>query len=147
MRIAVECLVNQERTSRGLPALQDNSKLTSSAQNWADHMVATGDFTHGNDFAGRITSVGYDWQEAGENIATGYDTPRDVVAAWMASPDHCQNILDPDYVSFGTGINTAPVGNYATDPSTWAQDFGLTMSQTAPSQNQGPMNACPYGGS
>jgi uncharacterized protein YkwD len=144
MRIAVECLVNQERTSRGLPALADDSKLTTSAQSWTDEMVATGDFTHGTNFAGRINAVGYDWQEAGENIATGYETPRDVVQAWMQSPEHCQNILQPDYTEMGTGVNTAPVGNFASGPSTWTQDFGLTMSQTAPSSNQGPMNGCPY---
>jgi uncharacterized protein YkwD len=146
MRIAVECLVNQARMAKGLPPLADNAELTTSAQNWTDWMVANDQFTHGSDFAGRITAVGYDWQEAGENIATGYDTPQEVVNAWLASPEHCQNIMNPDYVSIGTGINTAPVAGFATDPSTWTQDFGLTTSESAPSTNQGPMNACPYGG-
>ena len=107
-------------------------------------MVATGEFTHGTNFAGRISAVGYDWQTAGENIATGYDTPRSVVKAWMASTDHCHNILDPSFRDVGTGVNPAPVGNYASDPSTWTQDFGLLMTDSPLSGNQGPMNGCPY---
>jgi uncharacterized protein YkwD len=146
MRIAVECLVNQARIAHALPALADNAELTTSAQNWTDWMVANGQFTHGTDFSGRVSAVGYDWQEAGENIATGYATPSDVVNAWLASPEHCQNIMSPDFASMGTGVNTAPVVNYATDASTWTQDFGLSMTQSPPSTNQGPFNGCPYGG-
>lgn len=141
---AVVCLINQERTSRGLPALLVNSKLASSAQSWTDWMVANGQFTHGSDFAGRISATGYNWQTAGENIATGYDTPRQVVAAWMASPDHCRNILDPSFRDVGTGVVAAPVSGWASGPATWTQDFGLSMYAVAPSANSGPQSGCPY---
>jgi uncharacterized protein YkwD len=87
MRAAVICLINQERNAHGLPSLKVSIKLNHSAQGWNQAMVASGNFTHGNDFAGRISAVGYNWQTAGENIATGFDTPRSVVKAWMASPD------------------------------------------------------------
>jgi uncharacterized protein YkwD len=138
------CLINQQRTSRGLPPLTENSKLDSVSQNWTNWMVANDQFTHGTNFAGRVTASGYDWQTAGENIATGYDTPRDAVTAWMASPDHCRNILDPSFRDVGTGVVTAPVASFASYPSTWTQDFGLAMSASAPSGNTGPMNGCPY---
>jgi uncharacterized protein YkwD len=108
-------------------------------------MVANNQFTHGTDFAARITAVGYDWMTAGENIASGFATPNDVVNAWMASPDHCHNILDPQFYNVGTGINVNPVTAVAGGPSTWTQDFGLKMTRRAPSRNWGPANGCPYG--
>lgn len=144
MRAAVVCLVNEQRAIHGLPSLQVSAKLNASAQNWNEWMVSTGNFTHGQNFAGRISAVGYNWQSAGENIATGFATPREVVNAWMASPDHCRNILDPSFRDIGTGVSAAAVGNYATQPSTWTNDFGLTMSQNAPSGNTAAQNGCPY---
>jgi len=144
MDAAVDCLINQERTSRGLPGLSVSSPLNRSAQNWNDSMISSGNFTHGSNFAGRISAVGYNWQTAGENIATGYLTPAQVVGAWMASTDHCHNILDPSFRNVGTGETPSRVGNWASGPATWTQDFGLLMSQSAPSGNHGPQNGCPY---
>ncbi len=141
---AVVCLVNQQRTSRGLPPLADNAELDTSAQNWTTWMVANDQFTHGSAFGDRISAVGYDWQTAGENIATGFATPRAVVTAWMASLDHCRNILDPAFRDVGTGVVAAPVAGYASDPSTWTQDFGLTMSDSPLSSDTGPQSGCPY---
>ena len=79
-------------------------------------MVSSDQFTHGTDFATRIGAVGYDWRMAGENIATGYDTPRAVVRAWMASTGHCENILDPSYRNVGTGISTRAVSGFGPAP-------------------------------
>lgn len=143
MRATLLCLTNLERTSRGLAGLRASTRLNGVAQAWTQTMVATGDFTHGSNFALRISASGYDWQAAGENIATGYMTPLGVVEAWMASTDHCRNILDPSYRDFGTGASPAAVGN-STGPGTWSEDFGLLMSQSAPSHNTGPQNGCPY---
>jgi uncharacterized protein YkwD len=144
MRAALLCLINQQRRSRGLPLLHESGRLDTSAQRWTNVMLATGNFTHGANFAGRFSAVGYDWQYAGENIATGYLTPREVVRAWMASAGHCENILDPHYRDVGTGEVPQPVRWWAAGPATWTQDFGLLMSQSPPSGRTGPMNGCPY---
>jgi uncharacterized protein YkwD len=144
MRRAVLCLINHERTSRGLPALHASRRLNRSAQRWTDHMVATGVFSHGSNFGARITATGYHWRAAGENIATGFPTPRSVVRAWMASTGHCQNILDPAFRDVGTGLSRHPVGHYAGGPSTWTQDFGLPANRAAPSHNGKPARGCPY---
>jgi len=106
--------------------------------------VSTDQFTHGTNFAGRITAAGYVWRSAGENIATGYATPRGVVRAWMASTGHCQNILNPTYRNVGTGISPHTVKGWATGLGTWTEDFALGMRQSAPSDNFGPMDGCPY---
>jgi uncharacterized protein YkwD len=147
MRAAVVCLINQQRRDRGLPGLTVSVQLNSSAQDWTKVMVSTHIFTHGpgDAFATRISGAGYNWQDAGENIATGYLTPASVVRAWMASPDHCRNVLDPSYRNVGTGESPLAVGlPYSNLPATWAQDFGLLASQSPLSANTGPQNGCPY---
>lgn len=144
MREAVTCLVNRERTRRGLPALQESRLLDRSAQGWSDKMVAIDQFTHGLDFAARLAAVGFDWSFAGENIATGFGTPADVVRAWMASSGHCRNILDPHFSRVGTGINRHAIAVLGTGPGTWTQDFALPASAQPPSGNHGPQNGCPH---
>ncbi len=146
MSAAVDCLINQQRLRFGLAPMEVSAALNHSAQRWTDRMVATGRFTHGGQtaFGQRLLAAGFNWGQAGENIATGFLTPRDAVAGWMASPDHCRNILDPSFREMGTGESPAPVGSFATGAATWTQDMGLLMGQTALSHNQRPQKGCPY---
>jgi uncharacterized protein YkwD len=141
---AVVCLVNQQRRSRGLPGLRESARLNRSAQGWTNVMVTHRDFSHGADFAARISAVGFDWSNVGENIATGYSRPVTVVKAWMASKGHCQNILNPQYRYVGTGVSDNSISGYSTLAGTWTQDFGLLMGQHAASGNWGPAEGCPY---
>jgi uncharacterized protein YkwD len=147
MRDAVVCLINGQRASRRLPILHGLRRLDRSAQIWANAMVNRNFFSHtgsGSDPGGRILSNGFPWSAVGENIATGFATPRSVVAAWMSSPDHCHNILSPEYSYIGTGVNANPVGGFASRPATWIQDFGLPAGASPPSGNWRPANGCPY---
>lgn len=144
MRSAVVCLIDRQRAAHRLPALHASALLDRSAQGWTNEMVSSGDFTHGSDFAARISAVGFDWSSAGENIASGFPTPRSVVRAWMGSTDHCRNILSPQYRDIGTGVSRHAVRGAATGPATWTQDFALPMGQRAPSGNWGPADRCPY---
>ena len=143
LRHAVVCLINAQRRERGLPSLHTNRRLNRSAQHWTNHMVADDVFTHGPNFAARITAVGFDWSTAGENIATGFSTPASVVGAWMASDGHCHNILTPVFRSVGTGVSAGAVPGFGGD-GTWTQDFGLHMGARAPSHDWGPADGCPY---
>ena len=46
----------------------------------------------------RIERAGYtNWSTNGENVAAGFTVggPNDVVAAWLASSGHCENIMNP----------------------------------------------------
>jgi uncharacterized protein YkwD len=140
-RATVVCLINRERTSRGLPALAASSKLDRSAQGWTNELVSHHEFTHGDDFAERISATGFHWSQAGENIATGYPTPTSVVAGWMASAGHCVNILNPTFRYVGTGVNR---GATVVSPGTWTEDFGLLSGQRAPSSDGAPAAGCPY---
>lgn len=142
IKSAVLCLINVERSSRGLPRLHDSSRLDRSAQGWTNAMVRVRYFTHGADFAARISAVGFPWAIAGENIAAGYRTPAAVVRAWMASAGHCRNILSPSFLDVGTGVSSRSAG--AGGAGTWTQDFGLPLGARSPSGNAVPANGCPY---
>ena len=141
---AVVCLINQQRRARGLGSLRESAQLNRSAQGWSNAMVDQHDFTHGGDFSARISAVGFNWSNVGENIATGYTTPSAVVAAWMASPGHCRNILSPVYREVGTGISDHSIPGFSSQAGTWTQDFGLLMGQQPESSNSGPADGCPY---
>lgn len=142
LRSAVVCLVNQERTRRHLPGLASDGRLDRSAQGWTNMMVTHRLFTHGADFASRISAAGFDWSTVGENIAAGFRTPASVVHAWMRSTGHCQNILSPMYRMVGTGVSGgAPAAH---DHGTWTQDFGLWVGQHAASADFAPAQGCPY---
>ncbi len=107
-------------------------------------MVGADMFAHSSSLGQRVTAAGLAWQALGENIATGFPTPRRVLEAWMASVGHCQNILNPTYRLLGIGLNIHAVGGYAKRFGTWTTDFALPMGRPAPSHNSGPFNGCPY---
>lgn len=90
-------LVNQERTSRGLGALRMDSELTRAACVRAGEIAQS--FSHtrpdGSSWS-TVSSVAY-----GENIAMGQQTAEKVVAAWMTSTSHRENILRQSYGSIG----------------------------------------------
>jgi uncharacterized protein YkwD len=142
---SVVCLVNRQRTERRLPRLHTSRRLNRSAQGWTNAMVRSDSFTHGANFAARITAVGFVWSLAGENIATGFSTPAQVVRGWMASTGHCQNILSPSFANIGTGVSGQRIPGFASAGGTWTQDFGLPMGHHSPSTNTGPASGCPYG--
>ena len=142
-RDAVACLINQQRGAHGLPPLADSTRLSHSAQSWANRLVARDAFDHGN-FAARVHAAGVNFSVAGENLATGQRTPAQVVRAWMASADHCRNILSPAYRELGTGVSPHPIRGYANRPATWDDDFALPIHHRAPSKNWAPANSCPY---
>src|SRR4029078_995800 len=45
----------------------------------------------------RVTRAGYAWKAVGENIAAGQTTPETVVDGWLKSPEHCANIMAPQF--------------------------------------------------
>lgn len=144
LQSVVVCLINQQRTERHLPRLQVSQRLSRSAQGWTNTMVSHANFSHGADFAARISAVGFNWAMVGENIATGFRTPAAVVRAWMASPGHCQNILSPSFADVGTGVSGRSIPGFSSRPGTWTQDFGLATGAHALSPNWGPASRCPY---
>ena len=72
----------------------------------------------------RIDATGYNWQTCGENIAAGQPSIRAAVKAWLASPGHCANIMDPDFEEMGLGMARNADSDYGIY---WTQVFGTTF--------------------
>ena len=45
--------------------------------------------------------AGYESRLTGENIAYGPVSAEEVVAGWLASPGHCENIMEPRFRDIG----------------------------------------------
>lgn len=83
----------------------------------------------------RMRAAGYlagaQFFEVGENIAYGTGwmaTPRAIVAAWMASPGHRANILDPDFRDTGIGASAHLPASLSGGQrgAIYTEDFGVT---------------------
>ncbi|MFF7381419.1 CAP domain-containing protein [Streptomyces griseoluteus] len=116
-------LVNTERAKVGCSPVKLNSTLTKAAQDHSADMAAHNTMSHtgsdGSDPGSRITAAGYRWSAYGENVAFGYATPEQVMAGWMNSPGHRENILNCSFKEIGVGL--AQPGSY------WTQDFGTAQ--------------------
>ncbi|CAA7600347.1 Cysteine-rich secretory protein family [Acididesulfobacillus acetoxydans] len=99
--------VNQERAAAGLKPLQVDLRLVGVAQAKASDMEKNHYFGHTSPTYGSpwamMQKAGLTVTWAGENIA-GNDTAAGAMAAWMASPGHRANILDPKFTNIGVGI-------------------------------------------
>ncbi len=116
--------INAERTQRGLVALKLNDQLNSAAQSHSNDMASKNFFDHtgsdGSDAGERISRTGYKPRTWAENIAAGYKTPAEVVAAWMNSSGHRANILNADMREIGVGFAQNPNSTYT---NYWTVDF------------------------
>ncbi|HVS58950.1 MAG TPA: CAP domain-containing protein [Candidatus Saccharimonadales bacterium] len=133
---------NSQRSGNGQASLQLNGQLDAAAQAKANDM-ATRDYWSHNTPDGKtpwtfITSAGYSYQTAGENLAYGFDTAAATVTGWMNSPEHRANILNTTYKQVGFGIANA--ANYqGSGPETivvamYADPATVTVAKTTPVQ-------------
>jgi len=120
-------LTNESRQQYSVPDLTENSVLDKAAQAKADDMLAKGYFAH-NSPDGRtpwdfITSAGYSYLMAGENLAVNFTEAENVETAWMNSPGHKANILNKNFQDIGIGISQ---GTYQDHTAIFVvQEFGL----------------------
>ena len=119
--------VNQERVKNNLPALKTNAKLMEASRNKVDDMIANAYFAHispvdGKKWSTFIRDSGYEYIEAGENLANGFDNVPDLVTAWMNSPTHRDNILNPNVDETGLAVKSGYLDGYPT--IFVAQSFG-----------------------
>lgn len=116
-------LTNLERTSRGLPALTLEPRLTQAAQSHSQYQADIDDLTHtgppGLRSPGdRIAATGYEFRTWAENAAMGYRTADSVMNGWMNSSGHRSNILSTSVTEIGLGLAYTPSGR-----SYWTQVF------------------------
>jgi len=109
---AVLCLVNRERTTRGVAAVRASKLLRSAAVGHSAAMVSRKFFSHssrnGDSAKRRATRMGYGRNAlVGETIAWGsgpFATPAQLLSAFLASTGHRQIMLDRRYRDVGVGI-------------------------------------------
>jgi hypothetical protein len=107
------------------PALTVHDDLVLAARRHAADMAARSFFSHqtpeGATLADRIRAAGYAGHLIGENLAVAYSTADEVVAAWLASVDHCENVLWPDFTHVGIARHD---GRPDGAGPTWVADLG-----------------------
>jgi uncharacterized protein YkwD len=130
------CLVNRERTSRGLKPLALQGQLSDASLGFSALMVREQFFSHvapdGTDMVDRLSRAGYirdnlsGWN-VGENIGWGtgsYATPAEMVKAWMDSPGHRENILNKEFREIGIGVIVGVPQSGLSGGATYTTDFG-----------------------
>lgn len=112
-------LVNEIRIENGLKPLKENWELSRVARYKSQDMHDKKYFSHTSPTYGSpftmMKNFGITYKTAGENIAYGYKTPKDVVTGWMNSSGHRANILNASYTQIGVG--------YVVDGNYWTQMF------------------------
>lgn len=130
-RVAAEMLarVNDVRRREGLPPLASNPLLDRISQEHAEDMLRRSYFGHqtpeGLGPSDRARADGYP-AGIGENLVEQRFSTEEALKAWLDSPGHRRNILDPGSremglgLAVGAGYDAAP-GGYRV---VWVQSFG-----------------------
>jgi uncharacterized protein YkwD len=115
-----------------------NSELYAAAYEHSNDMAQSNTFSHigsatstdvtgsnrgtASKFNERIKANGYvNYRTAGENIAGGQESIQEAMKAWLASPAHCTNIMNPNFSEVGVSVvlnDDSKFGIY------WTQNFG-----------------------
>ena len=102
-------LINEARTQAGLPPLVVHVVLAGQAHSWSQklreasgpRLGANCELSHN---AALSTEVRLSWIKLGENVGCSPGDANLVHNAFMNSPEHRKNIMDPTFDSLGIGI-------------------------------------------
>jgi len=112
--------LNRERAAKGLPPLHWDAALASAAREHASRMAKRNVLSHQlpgePQVQDRATKAGARFTTIAENIAVAPNSTT-IHSAWMQSPHHRENILDPELNEVGIGVVKGSDGLFA------VQDF------------------------
>lgn len=121
-------LTNKEREEKGLAKVLENEALNNAARLKAENMLAENYWAHfapsGKTPWDFILGAGYKFTFAGENLAKNFYNSEEVVAAWMASPTHRDNLLNANYQDIGIAVVEGVLNGQKT--TLVVQEFGTT---------------------
>jgi uncharacterized protein YkwD len=130
---AIAAAINRERTARDLDPVAYRSGLAGVARNHSSDMIARDYYAHespdGETPFDRVEDSAVSCSSVGENIAaswwqrvfesadgerTRHTTPEELadglVEQWLDSPEHRENLLDPDWERTGVGVAVTAEG-------------------------------------
>ena len=115
-------VINAARDQRGLATLRPDDRLATAARGHAEDISRNPGMVHigsdGSDINARIQRAGYHGHRWGEVVGWGYE-PGEMVAWWLASPDHVGYVLDASMTDVGAGYAAGGQwGRY------WTVNFG-----------------------
>lgn len=100
-------LLNADRTGQGIGVVTADARLHNAARSHSRDMASNNFFSHtgsdGSRAGNRITAQGYNFLSWGENIAAGQQTAVDVIAAWLNSPGHRDNMRGRSFTDAAIG--------------------------------------------
>lgn len=124
---------NRERELNGLKPLKLNQTLTAAALAKGQNMLSEQYWAHtspsGKEPWYFMKEAHYDYQVAGENLARDFATTDEMMNAWMNSPTHRANIINPKYQEIGIAVIDGKLLGY--DTTLVVQMFGTTKSTVA----------------
>lgn len=149
-KASLENFVNQTRQSIGLKPLSENKKLNQAAQLKAENMVQNNYFDHTSPSGVSpwfwFLKAGYGYKYAGENLAIGFYESQEVYDAWLNSPSHKANIVNPNYTEVGTAVmsgfgqnNTIVVVQEFASPKIVVSENSTTKTQVTVKPKENPV--------
>ncbi len=112
-------LVNIERAKEHLQPLKLSGSMNHYAQIRAKEITKSFSHTRPSGYS-CFTVIPKPYRMVGENIAAGQRSAKEVVQAWMNSPGHRENIMNPKFQELGMGYLYMPNSKYK---HYWAQLF------------------------
>lgn len=107
-----EARVCGKRRFKPAPPLAWDPRLADAARVHSLGMARTSEFNHagadGSRAGDRALRQGYRWRRIGENIAAGQGSAQQAVSAWLQSPGHCANIMEPRFAEMGAAYVVEP---------------------------------------
>lgn len=111
----LEDLINEERTSAGLPALTLNAQLTEAAETHAADMLCNDYLSHigldGSTPEDRVEEAGYEASLVVENLYALHPAyggnPQSAVEWWMSDPEASDDLLNANTTVFGIAYVTS----------------------------------------
>lgn len=134
---------NSQRQKLGLAPLKYNATLSQSATAKAQDMFVNNYWAHNSpqgktpwDF---FKSAGYQYSVAGENLAKDFYDTDGLIKAWMNSPTHRDNIVNPKYQEIGIGVVNGILNGVKT--TLVVQHFALPLNAPVATKKSNPAPA------
>jgi hypothetical protein len=110
--------INSLRAAHGVQPLRVYGELVGVARSWTDNMAAAGGISHNGNYANEVSAP---WLKLGENVGVGPSVDA-LMNAFIASPHHYENLVNPVYDRVGIGEVITPDGRLFTTHVFMAED-------------------------